>query len=296
MKLFLSLLIVTFISSNSFAAIKDSKAENETQFTTDNLYFKATIGMNYGQKAKSKANSYQTSIRGAAEQNNNPPPFVLSFIEDDPQPNGFPNVLSERKNMNYEAKNSLKFAGGFGYEILNNLRTEVMINFLRTKTYKNASDSGKASFSIFNPMINAHLDIGKFRNITPFLSAGIGVARIKSTNLMHTAQFDRKTHIIPLPSDAILYYADNISKYNLSWMIGAGLAFNLSDSIIAEISYSYTDYGKVKQLQSDSSNETYDAINPNHVFVICSKTFFNDGNISTRLVNNSINLGLRFKL
>lgn len=80
-------------------------------------------------------------------------------------------------------------------------------------------------------MINAYYDFKTNTRFTPYVSAGIGYARIKET-----------------ASVANQYAAETASdsENNLAWSLGFGTSYQVSDNIEAELGYRYTDYGDKK--------------------------------------------------
>jgi len=135
-------------------------------------------------------------------------------------------ISIKAKNSKATAKNQMKLGLGAGYEVAENLRLEAMVNYLPSVRYREKNVKTGVKYSVFNPMINAHYDLGDFNGTTPFLSAGLGFSKVKSKDLK--------------------------AKYSFAYMVGAGVGYEISQDVIAELSYAYTNYGsaKVKNTQT----------------------------------------------
>jgi opacity protein-like surface antigen len=137
-----------------------------------------------------------------------------------------------------------KFGLGAGYEAFENLRVEALVNYLSSAQYRNQAISESFKVTIINPMLNAHYDLGNFSNVTPFVSAGLGFSKI---TLQDAKEKD--------------------SGYGFAYMMGAGVGYEVTQDVVAELSYAYTHFGSIK----------------------------NDP-IKTKVRGHSVNAGLRVKL
>jgi opacity protein-like surface antigen len=81
-------------------------------------------------------------------------------------------------------------------------------------------------------MWNAYLDLGTWKNITPFIGAGIGASRIS----IHSFR-----DIDPITPAAA--YAPSASKWNFAWALHAGLAYDVTPNFTIELAYRYIDLG-----------------------------------------------------
>ena len=126
------------------------------------------------------------------------------------------------KAIDYKAtaKNQMKLGLGAGYEAAENLRVELMMNYLPSVQYREKGAKRGVKYSVFNPMVNAHYDLGNVSGVTPFVSAGLGFSKVKFKELH--------------------------AKYSFAYMAGAGVGYEISQDVIAELSYAYTNYGSAK--------------------------------------------------
>ncbi len=82
-------------------------------------------------------------------------------------------------------------------------------------------------------MANFYYDIGNFSNLTPYIGARIGVAMLDPRQ--YVAEVNGWYDVV-----------DAARSNSLAYGIGAGLAYNISDNFIFDLSYMYNDYGAVK--------------------------------------------------
>ena len=94
-------------------------------------------------------------------------------------------------------------------------------------------------------LANVYADIGTWYGITPFVGAGVGMARntlsgmtdagLVSTNVGFNNNFTG-------PSGG---YFNNGSSTNFAWALMTGLDFNVTSNLKLELGYRYLDYGKI---------------------------------------------------
>ena len=84
----------------------------------------------------------------------------------------------------------------------------------------------KSKTQTYAGFLNAYYDIQTGTKLTPYIGAGIGLAHNKSSL-----------------SDDVLKYSN--SNWSFAWQLAAGLNYPLTDSLVADLGYRYTDYGKV---------------------------------------------------
>lgn len=195
--------------SKSVAGGKTEKAVSVSK-SSSKFYLKGLVGYNFGQKMSTKGTDAETK---------------------------------KEITVKASAKSQMKLGLGTGYEVIENLRLELMINYLPSSEYNLKGAKGGAKFSVFNPMLNAHYDLGNFNGFTPFASAGAGFSKLSAKNFK--------------------------SKYSFTYMVGAGVGYEVSQDVIAELSYAYTNYGSAK---------------------------IKDTDIKSKVHGHSVNAGLRFKL
>ena len=80
--------------------------------------------------------------------------------------------------------NAFRFGVGIGYEAVENLRLEFMVDFGPSKTYSKTENGVAKSVeagSSVNTMIFAHYDLNNFNGFTPFVTGGLGWSHNKYT-------------------------------------------------------------------------------------------------------------------
>lgn len=143
---------------------------------------------------------------------------------------------------------------GVGYRINPNWRVEGNISYRREKTNDTITQATRPqnaylgspteAFSLDSKvrttvlMANVAYDIPNRSKFTPYIKAGIGMARHKTT-----------AHIGIEPNFTI-FGIPNGSDYpsgtrnSFAWNVGAGVAYPLSDKLTASLDYQYLDAGK----------------------------------------------------
>jgi opacity protein-like surface antigen len=136
------------------------------------------------------------------------------------------------------------FGLGAGYTFNNWLRADVTGQY-RGKTALRGLDSyydtgdaatytnnytGNKSEWLF--LVNAYVDLGTWWCITPFVGAGVGFSHVTFNNF-------RDDNIIAGGGG----YAGPGSKTNFAWALHAGLGYQISKNVTAEVAYSYVNLG-----------------------------------------------------
>jgi len=143
---------------------------------------------------------------------------------------------------------------GIGYQFNSWLRADVTGQYRANANFKGsdrytyglgggvqgyAIDVYGASMSSYVLMANAYADLGTWNRITPFVGAGIGVARNTIKGLTDTSLADVSPGVIS-PGVA---YGDPASKWNLAWALHAGLAYQIDPGLTLELGYHYLNLG-----------------------------------------------------
>lgn len=92
--------------------------------------------------------------------------------------------------------------------------------------------TGKKSEWLF--LFNAYADLGTWGNVTPFIGAGIGFARI-GIHSMRDIGTDG--------TNVTLAYADSGYSWNIAYALHAGLAYEVTKNLSIEFAYRYTYLG-----------------------------------------------------
>lgn len=150
------------------------------------------------------------------------------------------------------------FGGGVGYAFNEWVRMDVTGEY-RGKTAFTALDhvrhvSGaewtneySASKSELLFLVNAYVDLGTWKGLTPYVGAGIGASR---NTISHFRD-------INVSLDGV-WFAPTTSKWNLAWALHAGLGFDVTDQLTLDLGYRYVNLGDA------STGTNYDAwgVNP----------------------------------
>ena len=90
------------------------------------------------------------------------------------------------------------------------------------------AETDKTKIKTHAYMLNAYYDFDTCTKFTPYVGAGIGLAK---TKIAH-AVYDE--------------WKDTVKHTGIAWQIGAGIAYALNDNVSVDVGYRYIDYGKFK--------------------------------------------------
>ncbi len=113
-------------------------------------------------------------------------------------------------------------------------------DFTDAETAK-AGGRAKMKGDINTYMLNAYYDIDTGTKFTPYVGAGMGVARLKARG---NVDFD---------GERVSDFSK--SKNNFAWQLGAGAAYALTDNVSVDVGYRYTDAGKVNGTASFTGDD-----------------------------------------
>jgi opacity protein-like surface antigen len=151
---------------------------------------------------------------------------------------------------------------GIGYQFNNWFRADITGQYRGNSNFK-GSDVFKASAygtpydgidnytgtkSEWVVMANGYVDLGTWWCITPFVGAGVGMARVNISNFTDNGAvspyvqgpFPPTVTQGVFPSYAT---AASGSKWNFAWAAHAGLAYRISPNLTVELAYSYMNLG-----------------------------------------------------
>ncbi|HZL31513.1 MAG TPA: outer membrane protein [Pseudolabrys sp.] len=169
------------------------------------------------------------------------------------------------------------FGVGVGYYFNDWMRFDVTgeyrgrSNFHGLENYGTFTDEYHGSKSELTFLANAYVDLGTWRNFTPFVGAGIGVSRNSIYNFTDNN----------IPTNGVAFAGDN-SKWSLAWALHAGVAYKVTKNFAVEFSYRYLDLGDAVT----GDIVTYDGSCP------CT----NNPTTFHHLSSHDFRLGLRFNL
>lgn len=146
---------------------------------------------------------------------------------------------------------------GVGYQFNNWFRADV------TAQYRGKSDftgldmvSGTGPFAGFYNndnytatksellfLANAYADLGTWWCITPFVGAGVGMARVTISNFTDLGVNNNHGTYFGGPPVVADASAGSASEWNFAWALHAGLAYQVTPDVTLELAYSYVDLG-----------------------------------------------------
>jgi len=132
------------------------------------------------------------------------------------------------------------FGGGFGYRFDQNFRADLTVDYRPDADVDATTSGGTAIASEVNgmaAMVNGYYDLGTFDGFTPYLGAGIGIARLETKDQTGTT-------------------AEGDTSSNLAWaiMLGAAIDVGLGNTTTADLGYRFISLGEFKQ----QDGTTYD--------------------------------------
>lgn len=125
-----------------------------------------------------------------------------------------------------------------------NLRSELEFGY-----NGKAKDSNKFDFVIHNPyehkysletsvwsaMVNFYYDFNTNTNFMPYVGAGLGYAHVKA-----------KSNVYGTVPMGTLDLTEKVSKGTFAWNVGLGASYSITQNILLDAGYRYTNYGRVK--------------------------------------------------
>ena len=100
-------------------------------------------------------------------------------------------------------------------------------------------DAYDGNHSAFVFMANGYIDLGTWMRLTPFIGAGVGVARHSFSGLTDVGFNSDGTSAFGYASN------NDFSEWNFAWAIHAGVVYCLSDNFKLEVAYRYMNFGNV---------------------------------------------------
>ncbi len=148
------------------------------------------------------------------------------------------------------------FGVGIGYQFNNWLRGDITGQYRGNSNFKGADlftypagggvvgngvDNYTASKSEWLVMANGYVDLGTWWCVTPFVGAGVGMARVTLSNYTDFGAVNNDGSGFGMfPSYAS---APAASKWNFAWALHAGLAYRVNPGLTLELAYSYVNLG-----------------------------------------------------
>lgn len=139
------------------------------------------------------------------------------------------------------------------------VRTELELNIKQDaeKKVTEGDETTKATMENNSIMVNAYYDIDTGTKLTPYVSAGMGVSRLKGA--IKWSEPDESGKF-------------SKSKTNFAWQIGAGAAYALTDNVSIDAGYRYTDAGDVNVKNEEGGSNKFEA--QSHEFLLGARYTF----------------------
>jgi len=161
-------------------------------------------------------------------------------------------VTMPQKIAEQKLKKSAIFGIEGGYKMNENFRFGLGLNFANGMKFKDDGPQKGAKVSSVILETNAYYDIADFNCFTPYLTAGVGVARNKKVSGARNVDggpnnTTPKGNIISTTTDS-----KSLKKTGFAWNIGFGGMYNIAPEFGVDLAYRYRDLGKVKISATDS--------------------------------------------
>ena len=121
--------------------------------------------------------------------------------------------------------------GAIRTEIEWHRNTAARLSNTRVRTYfgEAEADGNKTKIKTNAILLNAYYDFDMGSAFTPYIGAGIGYGKTKIAMARYEDEWLTKR---------------TTSHTNITWQIGAGVAYALNDNVSVDVGYRYIDYGK----------------------------------------------------
>jgi opacity protein-like surface antigen len=153
------------------------------------------------------------------------------------------------------------FGGGFGFQWNSWLRFDATAEYRAKTKFKaigsftefcqgggRCFDAYDGNHSAFVFMANGYIDLGTWMRLTPFIGAGVGVARHSFSGLTDVGFNSDGTSAFGYASN------NDFSEWNFAWAIHAGVVYCLSDNFKLEVAYRYMNFGNVNTSMIDCAS------------------------------------------
>ena len=157
----------------------------------------------------------------------------------------YEDVISEQFTYTSKSFDSSPFFGiGVGYYFNDWLRFDVTGEYrgranLHATAFGNAGsiDNYQGSKSEFTGLLNAYVDLGTWRRVTPFVGAGVGFSYNRIHDFYDTCASGQCAGVITGVADG------TGTKWNLAWALYAGLGYQVTPGFTVELAYRYINLG-----------------------------------------------------
>lgn len=148
------------------------------------------------------------------------------------------------------------FGVGIGYQFNNWLRGDIIGQYRGNSNFKgtdlltypagggvvgNGVNNYNATKSEWLVMANGYVDLGTWWCVTPYIGAGVGMARVNIANYTDVGSVNNNGG--GFGTFASYASAPAASKWNVAWALHTGLAYRVNPGMTVELGYSYMNLG-----------------------------------------------------
>ena len=150
--------------------------------------------------------------------------------------------------------------------------------------------------------LNHYFDLGEFDFVKPYVMVGVGYAMnyLKNVRVEEEKQLPAPAPVVPPAApapaiDPLTHKVTNTTIYRgakqkyLVWNVGVGASFQATSSLFIDLTYRFTDYGKLRSTNSYTSTDKTQT--PAVVITNTDKSY-----VLNKFYVHSINLGIRYFL
>ena len=135
------------------------------------------------------------------------------------------------------------FGGGIGYRFSDSIRADLTVSY-RPDTDVDATTAGDAAVASevdgMTVMLNGYYDLPDFEGFTPYVGAGIGMARLETADQTGTV-------------------TGGATSTNLAWamMLGTSIDVGLGESTVGDLGYRFISLGEFAQQDGTTYDDLY---------------------------------------
>ena len=137
------------------------------------------------------------------------------------------------------------FGAGVGYYVMENVRTELTLDFIVNPRSKHNSETLriKQKGDVASLLLNGYVDLYDAGAFKFYAGAGVGVAQVRAKFTGAVVQNSVKTK----------------KATNFAYQVGAGASATVAEGVKVELGYSWRDYGKTKSkiVNGDTLGKTH---------------------------------------
>jgi opacity protein-like surface antigen len=136
------------------------------------------------------------------------------------------------------------FGGGVGYYILDNVRTDLTLDYYANQRLKHSSSPGATNLKIepkiTNLMVSGYVDIMDISICTVFIGAGVGISQLKNSATIESVNANN--------NNTSKIVAGSKKKNSLAYQLLVGASVKIAPRVRIDASYSWKDLGATKEI------------------------------------------------